>query len=52
MFCSNFLTTRAHAPRLRRRWAREIERHQGIQRRLERLLVDIDEPLDGPHDGC
>lgn len=27
---------------------REVERHRGIQRRLEKLLAGLGEPLDGP----
>lgn len=65
--CSKFFTTKEHAPRLRRRWAREqalledaqqrgwpreVERHRGIQSRLETLLADLDESLDGPEGEC
>ncbi len=61
--CAKFVTTPEYAPRLRRRrrieqdlvedaaahgWQREIERHQCTIRRLEQLLVDLGEPLDGP----
>jgi len=57
------VTTPAYAPRLRRRrrieqdlvedalahgWQREVERHQCTIRRLEQLLMDLGEPLDGP----
>ncbi len=57
------MTTPAYAPRLRRRrrieqelvedaathgWQREVERHQCTIRRLEQLLADLGEPLDGP----
>ncbi len=57
------MTTREYAPRLRRRrkqeqelvqdaatrgWQREVERHQCTIRRIEQLLADLDEPLDGP----
>jgi len=60
--CAKFVTTRAYAPRLRRRrrieqelvedavahgWQREVERHQGTIRRLEQLLNDLGEPIDG-----
>ncbi len=53
----------AYAPRLRRRrrieqelvedarqhgWQREAERHQCTIRRIEQLLADLNEPLDGP----
>ncbi len=31
-----------------RGWQREVERHQGTIRRIEQLLADLDEPLDGP----
>ena len=60
--CPKFLTTSDYAPRLRARinredelisdaerhgWAREVERHQSIQRRLRQLLQNLheDEPL-------
>lgn len=61
--CSKFFTTKEHAPRLRRRWdrelvllqdadargwPREVERHRGIQIRLEALLADLGEPLEEP----
>jgi hypothetical protein len=61
--CAKFVTTPAYAPRLRRRrqveltlvadaevrgWPREVERHQAIAARLEQLLVDLGEPLEGP----
>jgi hypothetical protein len=61
--CAKFVTTPAYAPRLRRRrqvevtlaadaaargWQREVERHQATAARLERLLVDLGEPLEGP----
>src|SRR5712692_5554347 len=54
---------REYAPRLRRRrrqelelvedarshgWQREVERHQCTIRRVEQLLADLDEPVDGP----
>jgi len=61
--CAKFVTTPAYAPRLRRRrrieqelvedaathgWQREIERHQCTIRRLEQLLTDLREPIEGP----
>jgi site-specific recombinase XerD len=61
--CAKFVTTPEYAPRLRHRrnieqdlikdasargWQREVERHQCIVNRLEQLLVDLAEPLDGP----
>jgi integrase len=60
--CAKFVTTREYAPRLRRRrkqelelvedavshdWQREVERHQCTVRRIEQLLADLGEPLDG-----
>jgi len=60
--CAKFVTTREYAPRLRRRrkrelelvedatshgWQREVERHQWNIRRIDQLLADLDEPLDG-----
>ena len=57
------MTTSAYAPRLRLRrrieqelaedaqqhgWQREVERHQCTARRIEQLLADLGEPLDGP----
>jgi hypothetical protein len=56
------VTTPAYAPRLRRRrrieqelvedaaahrWQREVERHQCTIRRLEQLLTDLREPIEG-----
>ena len=56
------MTTRAYAPRLRRRrrieqelvedaathgWQREVERHQCTIHRLEQLLTDLGEPIEG-----
>jgi hypothetical protein len=53
----------AYAPRLRRerrrelelvedarahRWQRELERYQSTVKRIEELLADLGEPLDGP----
>lgn len=61
--CAKFVTTPQYAPRLRRRrhieqalaqdaaahgWQREIERHRWTIRRLERLLTDLGEPIEGP----
>jgi len=61
--CAKFVTTPAYAPRLRRRrriereliedaiahgWQREVERHQCTVRRIEQLLADLAEPLEGP----
>lgn len=60
--CAKFVTTPAYAPRLRRRrrieqelvedafahdWQREVERHQCTIRRLEQLLTDLGEPIEG-----
>ncbi len=61
--CAKFVTTPAYAPRLRRRrrieqelvedaairgWQREVEWHQCTLRRLEQLLTDLGEPIEGP----
>lgn len=61
--CAKFVTTPAYAPRLRRRrrqelvliedardrgWAREVERHHCTVERIEQLLSDLGESLDGP----
>ncbi len=61
--CAKFVTTPAYAPRLRRRlcieqeliedaqdrgWQREVERHHCTIRRIEQLLINLGEPLDGP----
>lgn len=61
--CAKFVTTPEYAPRLRHRrkiemdliedasargWQREVERHHCIVKRLEQLLVDLAEPIDGP----
>lgn len=61
--CAKFVPTPEYAPRLRRRrkieqelvadaltrgWQREVERHQCTLRRLEQLLADLGESLDGP----
>ncbi len=63
--CAKFVTTPAYAPRLRARrrveqtlatdaaargWDREVERHRCTAARLERLLDDLGEPIDGPCD--
>lgn len=60
--CSKFVTTPKYAPRLRRRrrlelaliedatqhgWTREVERHRCTVQKLERLLADLGEPLEG-----
>ncbi len=59
--CTKFVTTKAYADRLRERrklevtlaadarnrsWPREVERHSGIASRIERLLHDLDEPIE------
>jgi len=61
--CAKFVTTPAYAPRLRRRrrreleliedavthgWEREVERHKCTVKRIEQLLTDLGESLDGP----
>lgn len=61
--CAKFVTTPEYAPRLRRRrrieqelvedatargWQREVERHQCTIKRIEQLLADLGELLDGP----
>jgi hypothetical protein len=61
--CVKFVTTPEYAPRLRKRrrreleliedasargWQREVERHQCTVRRIEQLLTDLGESLDGP----
>lgn len=61
--CAKFVTTPEYAPRLRRRrkreleliedaisrgWQREVERHQCAVQRIEQLLADLGEPIDGP----
>ena len=60
--CAKFVTSPEYAPRLRRRrrieqelvedavahsWQREVERHQCTIRRLEQLLTDLEEPIEG-----
>ncbi len=60
--CAKFVTSSEYAPRLRRRrkreqeliadaiahgWQREVERHQCTVRRIEQLLEELSEPLDG-----
>jgi integrase len=61
--CAKFLTTPEYAPRLRRRrgleldlvadaacrgWQREVERHTATARRIEDLLNELHEPVEGP----
>ena len=61
--CAKFVTSPEYAPRRRRRrrieqelvedatahgWQREVERHQCTVRRLEQLLTDLGEPIEGP----
>lgn len=61
--CAKFVTSPEYAPRLRHRrrieqelvedaaahgWQREVERHQCTIRRLEQLLTDLGESIDGP----
>jgi hypothetical protein len=61
--CAKFVTSPEYAPRLRRRrrieqelveeartrgWQREVERHQCTIHRLEQLLVELGEAVDGP----
>lgn len=61
--CAKFVTTPEYAPRLRHRrqierqlikdaeargWSREVERHQCTLQRLEHLLAELGEPLEGP----
>ena len=61
--CAKFVTSPEYAPRLRRRlrreqeliedavthgWEREVERHRCTMRRIEQLLADLGEALDGP----
>ncbi len=60
--CAKFVTTPEYAPRLRQRrrieqvlvedaaahgWQREVERHRCTLRRLEQLLTDLGQPIDG-----
>jgi len=62
--CAKFVTTPEYAPRLRARrlreldlvkearaqgWAREVERHACIVRRIEHLLTDLGEPVGEPY---
>lgn len=59
--CSRFVTTPVYVPRLRERrelelklahdareraWPREVERHCGVARRIERLLADLGAPIE------
>jgi hypothetical protein len=61
--CAKFVTTPVYAPRLRRRrqveltlaadaeargWSREVERHRATATRLEQLLTELGEPIEGP----
>jgi len=61
--CAKFVTTREYAPRLRRRrtieqglvedaifhgWQREGERHSCAIKRIEQLLSELGESIDGP----
>jgi integrase len=61
--CAKFVTTPAYTPRLRRRrrteqeliedalahgWHREVERHRCTIQRLDQLLAELGESLDGP----
>ncbi len=61
--CAKFVTTPEYTPRLRRRrriereliedaiahgWQREVERHQCTVRRIEQLLTDLGESIEGP----
>jgi integrase len=63
--CAKFVTTPAYGPRLRARrkieqalaadaashgWAREVERHRCTADRLEKLLTDLEQPLEDPTD--
>ncbi|GHH86305.1 hypothetical protein GCM10018793_57660 [Streptomyces sulfonofaciens] len=63
--CAKFVTTSDYAPRLRTRrrveqtlaldaaergWDREVERHRCTSQRIEKLLADLNEPLDGPNE--
>jgi hypothetical protein len=58
--CAKFVTTREYALRRRRTqesaliedalthgWTREVERHRCTIKRLEQLLLELGEPLDG-----
>ncbi len=60
--CAKFVTSPEYAPRLRQRrrieqelvedarshgWPREVERHQCTIRRIEQLLADLSEPVEG-----
>ena len=63
--CAKFVTTPEYAPRLcaryeieqtvaldaaARGWDREIERQRCTGERIEKLLADLGQPLDGPGD--
>ncbi|MBV9577665.1 MAG: hypothetical protein JO057_03640 [Chloroflexi bacterium] len=60
--CGKFITTPEYAPRLRRRrslelelaedaaghgWTHEVERHGGTAHRIDQLLYEMKEALDG-----
>ena len=60
--CAKFITSSEYVPRLRHRhkreqnliedaiahgWQREVERHQCTVRRIEQLLADLGESIDG-----
>ncbi len=60
--CAKFVTTREYIPRLWRRreceltliddatqhgWQREVERHRATVRRIDQLLAELGEPVDG-----
>jgi hypothetical protein len=60
--CAKFVTTPEYAPRLRRRrkqesdlmedaqqrgWIKEVERHRCTMNRIEQLLKELGEPLEG-----
>ncbi len=60
--CAKFVTTPGYAPRLRRRrkheltlvedaksrgWEKEVERHRCTIRRIEQLLLELGEPVEG-----
>ena len=63
--CPKFFTTSEYAPRLRsrlarerqltqdaveRNWPREVQRHEAITRRIQKLLTDLGEPCDCPEE--
>lgn len=64
--CAKFITTPEYAPRLRARrqveqtlaldaathgWDREVERHRCTSERIEKLLNDLGQAVDGPEHG-